>query len=120
MENTKNDKKEDKFVKMGASVDIRDRNFLGTFTSLFSASKRLFGLGRHFNKYAVYRYEKYSEEFFKKKKLIYIGMRVLHAFVPYSKYLKLREQICLYFLLFLQNYKTYRHLKGLPARGQRT
>jgi hypothetical protein len=47
-------------------------------------------------------------------------IRYLYLFIPYSKSLKKKRLINIYYLDLISSYRGWRHSKGLPVRGQRT
>jgi len=47
-------------------------------------------------------------------------IKLLYTIVPYSKSLKKKRLINIYYLDLISSYRGWRHSKGLPVRGQRT
>jgi len=47
-------------------------------------------------------------------------IKYLYLFIPYTKSLKKKRLINIYYLDLVSSYRGWRHSKGLPVRGQRT
>merc|ERR1712146_23828 len=47
-------------------------------------------------------------------------IKTLYLIVPYSRALKKRRLINIYYLDLVSSFRGWRHSKGLPVRGQRT
>ena len=86
--------------------------------------KKCFGFKNFNYKIFLKRFEFFTEKpvsiflFYPKFKLVLY--KFLKKFFAVNRILKNNSIISIFFLNFINTYKGWRHLKGLPARGQRT
>ena len=99
-----------------------DKIFLNKFDSLLNFKNNTYGINLHFLNFCKYRFELLNNDIFMlNKKYKYIFLRIVRSFISrnYINFFNFFQKniITLY---KINNYKTWRHVRGLPVRGQRT
>ena len=98
-----------------------DRQLLARYRFLKNFYKNIYGFG--FHRLSIFRSR------FEKKKIQsvidkpvhkLIILKLIRSFLPYNKDIRRRRQAFLCRQFILKTYRSFRHLAGLPVRGQRT
>lgn len=97
-----------------------DKIFLNKFFDLNTCILNTYGLGSFFFKFFQFRFETKNKIFNTlKKKLIFLRVFRTYLSRNYFSFFKLFEKN-LVNLYYINTYRAWRHIRGLPVRGQRT
>lgn len=98
-----------------------DRQLLARFRFLKNFYKNIYGFGFHRLSIFRCRFEKKKiESVIDKPVHKLIVLKMIRSFLPYNKDIRRRRQSFLCRQFLLKTYRSFRHLAGLPVRGQRT
>jgi hypothetical protein len=106
--------------KFGVKLILEDKLFFDKYNSLTEVCRDIFGFSFFLKYYYLKRYEHFNTVLFNTKLAAYITIRIYHTFVPYDCNFFFHAQAALYSVFLLKNYRSFRHIRGLPTRGQRT
>lgn len=109
---------------LGYEASLADKTLLNTISTSPDFLKKKYGLCGYFSKLAALRLERRnttkaaSAAVSLRKKLLLVGLS--NTIIPRKKDLLTKHIANVCMLDFLRTYRGWRHIHGLPARGQRT
>jgi ribosomal protein S13 len=102
---------------------IYEDNYISYYTApIFNTFlKKIYGFGFFFKKFMYKRFEIFKNFNFVNLKIYEkAALRYFRFYLPKNKDYRYRYYAHLFFLYYIQLYKGFRQIIGLPSRGQRT
>lgn len=98
-----------------------DKNFINNYNSINNFIKITYGFNTTCKKYVTQRYELSNNDYyFENLKDNLIILKILRTFFSRNFNLKKNIELNLLALYNINCYRAWRHIRGLPTRGQRT
>ena len=98
-----------------------DKNFINNYSSVNNFLKITYGFNAAYKKYIMQRYESSDLDYFFETSCDNLVIwRVLRTFLSRNYSVKKTTELNLLALYNINCYRAWRHIRGLPTRGQRT
>jgi small subunit ribosomal protein S13 len=98
-----------------------DKNFINNYSSINTFVKTIYGFNSAYKKYIMQRYElAYGDYYFESFEDNLVILKILRTFFSRNFNIKKNIELNLLTLYNINCYRAWRHIRGLPTRGQRT